>query len=109
MTDGRILEWLTVTEEALAAPSDRRAEALIQLHERREALRQSLLAEPVEQGPDSDLVARLENAEKALAEAAAAERTQLEEALKQVREQKRGTTGYRPVRPRRPVFVSRKA
>lgn len=109
MNDPRLLEWLTATEEALSAPPDRRIEALLKAHDQREALRQSLLAEPARGGADPDLVQRLQSAENALVEAAAAERAQLAQGLEQVRRQKRGTTGYRPARPSTPVFVSRKA
>ena len=109
MTDPRFLRWLAVTEEALNCPAERRGEAVLKAYDQREELRRSLTEDPPRGSPDADTALRLRDAEAALAEAAAAERDRVDAALCEVRLQKRGTVGYRPVRTRNPVFVSRKA
>jgi hypothetical protein len=109
VTDPRLLRWLDVTEQALKAPAEERAGALVVAHQRREELQRSLLEDPPSASPDPDLRRRLEETESALSEIAAAERVRLGEALQQVRRQKTGTAGYRPARPHTPAFVSRKA
>jgi hypothetical protein len=109
VTDPRFLRWLAVTEEALGSPAEQRGEAVLKAYDQREELRRSLLEDPPRQAPDAETSRRLRDAEVALAEAATAERDRVDAALNEVRQQKRGTVGYRPVRPSNPVFVSRKA
>jgi hypothetical protein len=109
VTDPRFLRWLAVTEEALSGPTEHRGEAVLKAYDQREELRRSLTEDPPHGSPDPDTARRLRDAEAALAEAAAAERDRVDAALREVRLQKRGTVGYKPVRSRNPVFVSRKA
>ncbi len=109
MTDPRILDWLTVTEQAAGAPSDRLAEAVVEASRRREEIRLSLTAKPPTEGPDTETAKRLERAEARLAEVAASERARLAQALEEVQRQKAATSGYRPARSSLPVFLSRKA
>ena len=109
MTDPRFLRWLEVTEEALGSPAERRGEAVLKAYDRREELRRSLIEDPPRHSPDPDTARHMRAAEAALAEAVAAERDRVDEALGEVRRQKRGTAGYRPVHAHNPVFVSRKA
>jgi hypothetical protein len=109
VTDPRFVRWLAVTKEALGSPSEHRGEAVLKAYEQREELRRSLLEDPPRAAPDAETAQRLRDAEAALVEAATAERDRVDEALREVRRQKRGTVGYRPVRASNPVFVSRKA
>jgi hypothetical protein len=109
MTDGRILEWLDVTEKAVSADSEQRVEVILAAFERREELRSSMLESPPTAGPDAETARRLRKAEDALLETATQEQARVSEALEKVRAQKESTKRYRPARSSDAVFVSRKA
>jgi hypothetical protein len=109
VTDPRFLRWLAVTEEALSAPVDQRAEAVVAACNQREELRRSLLEDPPKAAPDGETAGRLTAAEAALAEAAVSERERISAALQEVRNQRKRAAGYRPLHPHPPAFVSRKA
>ena len=109
MTDARLLEWLEVTEKAVAAEPELRVEAITAACDRREELRRSLEESPPTEGLGTGIAERLRKAEDALLETATADQARISETLTKVRAQREATRGYRQPRSTDAVFVSRKA
>ena len=105
--DPRLLKWLALTERALRAPEEQRAETLREIAEEREDLKRSLDRDPPSAPPSQELACRLLESEKTLVGMTAAFRAEIRTRIGELRKVRSATRGYRPTEENIPAFLSK--